>query len=130
MKTRGDRAHPARLANTNLTSAQQGEPTCVEGAAASSGANAAAQTNSVAIPTLPTEAQAKLPIAKLWLGPEELLAEFPVPANPALSANWEPFAVAIYRNWLSILSAQKQRHSRPAQYMAALRLDQTPAPAG
>ena len=61
---------------------------------------------------------------------EELLAEFPVPANPALSANWQPFAVTIYRNWLSILSAQKQRLQRPARYMAALRLDQTPAPAG
>jgi homoserine O-succinyltransferase len=61
---------------------------------------------------------------------EELLAEFPVPANPALVANWQPFAVTIYRNWLSILSAQKQRLQRPARYMAALRLDQTPAPAG
>jgi homoserine O-succinyltransferase len=61
---------------------------------------------------------------------EELLAEFPVPATPALVANWQPFAVTIYRNWLSILSAQKQRHSRPARYRAALRLDQSPAPAG
>ena len=60
---------------------------------------------------------------------EELLAEFPVPANPALSANWQPFAVTIYRNWLSALSAQKQQRLRPAQYMAALRLDQAPAPA-
>jgi len=60
---------------------------------------------------------------------EELLADIPVPANPALAANWQPFAVTIYRNWLSILSAQKQQHQRPAQFMAALRLDQSPAPA-
>jgi homoserine O-succinyltransferase/O-acetyltransferase len=60
---------------------------------------------------------------------EELLAEFPVAAAPALNANWQPFAVTIYRNWLSALSAQKQRIQRPAQYMAALRLDQAPAPA-
>jgi homoserine O-succinyltransferase/O-acetyltransferase len=58
---------------------------------------------------------------------EELLAEFPVPAN--LSANWQPSALTIYRNWLSAISAQKQRHQRPAQYMASLRLDQSPAPA-
>ena len=60
---------------------------------------------------------------------EELLAEFPVAAAPALNASWQPFAVTIYRNWLSALSAQKQRIQRPAQYMAALRLDQAPAPA-
>jgi homoserine O-succinyltransferase len=60
---------------------------------------------------------------------EELLAEFPVPADPGLDANWQPFAVTVYRNWLSTLSAQKQRLQRPAQYMAALRLDQAPAPA-
>jgi homoserine O-succinyltransferase len=60
---------------------------------------------------------------------EELLAEFPVPADPGLEANWQPFAVTVYRNWLSALSAQKQRLLRPAQYMAALRLDQAPAPA-
>jgi homoserine O-succinyltransferase len=60
---------------------------------------------------------------------EELLAEFPVPPNPALVANWQPFAVTVYRNWLSAISAQKQRLLRPAQYMAALRLDQAPAPA-
>ncbi len=60
---------------------------------------------------------------------EELLAKFPVAANPALNANWQPFAAAIYRNWLSAISAQKQRLLRPAQYMAALRLDQSPAPA-
>jgi homoserine O-succinyltransferase len=60
---------------------------------------------------------------------EELLAEFPVPADPALSANWQPFAVTIYRNWLSAISAQKQRQYRPTEYMAALRLDQSPAPA-
>jgi homoserine O-succinyltransferase len=60
---------------------------------------------------------------------EDLLAEFPVPADPALNTNWQPFAVTVYRNWLSALSAQKQRLQRPAQYMAALRLDQSPAPA-
>jgi homoserine O-succinyltransferase len=58
---------------------------------------------------------------------EELLADFPVAAD--LSANWQPFAVTIYRNWLSAISAQKQRVQRPAQYMASLRLDQAPAPA-
>jgi homoserine O-succinyltransferase len=58
---------------------------------------------------------------------EELLADFPVPAE--LDAKWQPFAVAIYRNWLSAISAQKQRLQRPAQYMAALRLDQAPTPA-
>ena len=58
---------------------------------------------------------------------EELLADFPVPAD--LSANWQPFALTIYRNWLSAISAQKQRLQRPAQYMASLRLDQSPAPA-
>jgi homoserine O-succinyltransferase len=60
---------------------------------------------------------------------EELLVEFPVPADPGVNANWQPFAVTVYRNWLSALSAQKQRLQRPAQYMAALRLDQSPAPA-
>ena len=60
---------------------------------------------------------------------EELLAELPVPAAPALNANWQPCAVTIYRNWLSAISTQKQRLLRPAQYMAALRLDQSPAPA-
>ena len=60
---------------------------------------------------------------------EELLAEFPVAAAPALSANWQPFGLTVYRNWLSTLSAQKQRLQRPAQYMAALRLDQSPTPA-
>jgi homoserine O-succinyltransferase len=63
---------------------------------------------------------------------EELLAEFPVaaeaPANGSSSANWRPFAVAIYRNWLSTLSAQKQRNLRPAQYIASLRLDRSTAP--
>jgi homoserine O-succinyltransferase len=58
---------------------------------------------------------------------EELLAEFP--GDPVLSANWQPFAVTVYRNWLSAISAQKQRIQRPAQYMAALRLDQATAPA-
>jgi homoserine O-succinyltransferase len=64
---------------------------------------------------------------------EELLAAFPVPAeaasNGASRANWQPFAAAIYRNWLSALSAQKQRVLRPAQYMASLRLDRSTAPA-
>jgi homoserine O-succinyltransferase len=58
---------------------------------------------------------------------EQLLADFPTPAD--LNANWQPFALTIYRNWLSAISAQKQRVLRPAQYMAALRLDQSPAPA-
>jgi homoserine O-succinyltransferase len=57
---------------------------------------------------------------------EELLADFPVPSD--LDAKWQPFAVTIYRNWLSAISAQKQRLLRPAQYMAALRLDQAPTP--
>ena len=57
---------------------------------------------------------------------EELLAEFP--ADPVLSTNWQPFAVTVYRNWLSVISAQRQRIQRPAQYMAALRLDQATAP--
>jgi homoserine O-succinyltransferase len=64
---------------------------------------------------------------------EELLAEFPVSteaaSNGVSSANWQPFAVAIYRNWLSALSVQKQRLLRPAQYMASLRLDRPAAPA-
>jgi homoserine O-succinyltransferase len=58
---------------------------------------------------------------------EELLADFPVAAD--LSASWQPFALTVYRNWLSAISAQKQRLQRPAQYMASLRLDQAPAPA-
>jgi homoserine O-succinyltransferase/O-acetyltransferase len=64
---------------------------------------------------------------------EELLAEFPIPTDPTsngtVKANWQPFAVAIYRNWLSHLSAEKQRLLRPAQYMASVRLDKAPAPA-
>jgi len=58
---------------------------------------------------------------------EELLSDFPVLSD--LSANWQPFAVAIYRNWLSAISAQKQRTQPPTRYMASLRLDQFPAPA-
>ena len=58
---------------------------------------------------------------------EELLADFPVAME--LSATWQPFALTVYRNWLSAISAQKQRLQRPAQYMAALRLDQAPTPA-
>jgi homoserine O-succinyltransferase len=60
---------------------------------------------------------------------EALMAEFPVPADAAVRASWQPCALAIYRNWLSLLSAQKQRLRRPAEYMAALRLDKAPAPA-
>jgi homoserine O-succinyltransferase len=64
---------------------------------------------------------------------EAVLAEFPVAAeaasNGAASANWQPSAVVIYRNWLSALSTQKQRLLRPAQYMASLRLDRSTAPA-
>jgi homoserine O-succinyltransferase/O-acetyltransferase len=58
---------------------------------------------------------------------EELFADFPVLTD--LNANWQPFAVTIYRNWLSAVSAQKQRLVHPARYMAALRLDQSPSPA-
>ena len=69
-------------------------------------------------------------VARAWAQRgEELLAEFPVPADPALSANWQPFAVTVYRNWLSAISAQKQRQQAPAEYLAALRLDRSPAPA-
>jgi homoserine O-succinyltransferase/O-acetyltransferase len=60
---------------------------------------------------------------------EALLAELPVLADAASIAYWQPCAVAIYRNWLSVLSAQKQHLHRPAEYMAALRLDKAPAPA-
>jgi homoserine O-succinyltransferase/O-acetyltransferase len=58
---------------------------------------------------------------------EELLADFPVLSD--LSANWQPSAVTIYRNWLSAISAQKQRIQPPTQYMASLRLDESPTPA-
>jgi homoserine O-succinyltransferase len=78
----------------------------------------------------PTEAALAAFRARAQAQPrEELLAEFPVAAAPALSANWQPFGLTVYRNWLSTLSAQKQRLQRPAQYMAALRLDQSPTPA-
>jgi homoserine O-succinyltransferase/O-acetyltransferase len=60
---------------------------------------------------------------------EALLAELPVPADAASIAYWQPCAVAIYRNWLAVLSAQKQRVRHPAEYVAALRLEQAPAPA-
>jgi hypothetical protein len=60
---------------------------------------------------------------------EALLAELPVPADAASIAYWQPCAVAIYRNWLTAVSTQKQHVRRPAEYMAALRLDQAPAPA-
>jgi homoserine O-succinyltransferase len=63
----------------------------------------------------------------------ELLAAFPAggegAAPAALQATWQPFAVAIYRNWLTYLAAQKLQRQRPTQYMAALRLEQAPAPA-
>jgi homoserine O-succinyltransferase len=62
---------------------------------------------------------------------EGLLAELPVPAETSVtsSATWRPFAVAIYRNWLAHISAQKRRRLRPAQYVAPLRLDKAPAAA-
>jgi homoserine O-succinyltransferase/O-acetyltransferase len=64
---------------------------------------------------------------------DELLAELPVASeaasNRTSNANWQPFAVAIYRNWLSHLSGQKQRLLHPAQYMASLRLERSPTPA-
>lgn len=62
-----------------------------------------------------------------------LLADFPVggegAAPAALKARWQPFAIAVYRNWLTYLAAQKLQRQRPTRYMAALRLDQAPAPA-
>jgi homoserine O-succinyltransferase len=58
---------------------------------------------------------------------ERLLAEFPPVTE--LDARWQPFAAAIYRNWIGLISAQKRRRMRPAQYVAALRLEQVPAPA-
>lgn len=60
---------------------------------------------------------------------EGLLAAFPVPPDAVPEANWQPFAAAIYRNWLALISAEKRLRLRPAQYVAALRLDQAPAPA-
>ncbi len=60
---------------------------------------------------------------------EELMAEFPAAAEVSGQARWQPFAVTFYRNWLSCLSAQKQRRLLPNQYLASLRLDQSPAPA-
>ncbi|HEY6259930.1 MAG TPA: homoserine O-succinyltransferase [Xanthobacteraceae bacterium] len=66
---------------------------------------------------------------------EDLWVDFPVAAEAQASANalshtnWQPFAVTFYRNWLTHLSAQKQRLLRPTQYLASLRLDQAPAPA-
>jgi homoserine O-succinyltransferase/O-acetyltransferase len=56
---------------------------------------------------------------------EELMADFPVAAEP--DARWQPFAATFYRNWLSYLSAEKQRRLRPTDYLASLRLDQAPA---
>jgi homoserine O-succinyltransferase len=60
---------------------------------------------------------------------EALLAELPVPPDAASIAYWQPCAVAIYRNWLAALAAQKQHRRRPAKHAAALRLDQAPASA-
>jgi homoserine O-succinyltransferase len=62
---------------------------------------------------------------------EELFAEFPVPAEAIASGGtaWRAFAVGIYRNWLNYLSAQKRRLQPPTRYLAALRLDKSPAPA-
>jgi homoserine O-succinyltransferase len=56
---------------------------------------------------------------------EELLAEFPAAlAEPTLTNSWRPLAVAIYRNWLSYILAQKIRHLSPPRYVASLRLGQ------
>ena len=56
---------------------------------------------------------------------EELMADFPVAAEP--DARWQPFAATFHRNWLSYLSAEKQRRLRPTEYLASLRLDQSAA---
>jgi homoserine O-succinyltransferase len=58
---------------------------------------------------------------------EELMADFPVAVEP--NASWQPFAATFYRNWLSYVSAEKQRRLRPTQYLASLRLEQSPAAA-
>jgi homoserine O-succinyltransferase len=58
---------------------------------------------------------------------EELMADFPVAAEP--DAPWRPFAATFYRNWLSYLSAEKQRRLPATGYLASLRLDQAPAAA-
>jgi homoserine O-succinyltransferase/O-acetyltransferase len=60
---------------------------------------------------------------------ESLFADFPLSANPMLDARWQPTAAALYRNWLALIAGQKRRKFPPAQYVAALRLDRSPAPA-
>jgi homoserine O-succinyltransferase len=76
----------------------------------------------------PTEAALAAFRARAESAPrEELMADFPAAVEP--SPSWQPFATIFYRNWLSYLSAEKQRRLRPTQYLASLRLDQSPAPA-
>jgi hypothetical protein len=60
---------------------------------------------------------------------EGLLAAFPASPDAAPETNWQPFAAAIYHNWLALISAEKRLRLRPPQYVAALHLDQAPAPA-
>jgi homoserine O-succinyltransferase/O-acetyltransferase len=70
---------------------------------------------------------------------EALMAELPEPQLAAQAGHdgalngttsWHPFAVAIYRNWLTHLSAEKRRRMRPTEYVAALRLENASVPAG
>jgi homoserine O-succinyltransferase len=58
---------------------------------------------------------------------EELMADLPVAAEPI--SRWRPFATTFYRNWLSYLSAEKQRRLCPTQYLASPQVDQPPVPA-
>ena len=64
---------------------------------------------------------------------EKLFAEFPasgpVVSNGSPTSPWYPFAAGIYRNWLTHLSAEKQRLQGPTRYLASLRLDKASAPA-
>ncbi len=54
---------------------------------------------------------------------ETLLADFPAAlAEPKLANTWLPLSVAVYRNWLSYILAQKIRHLTPSRYVASLRL--------
>jgi homoserine O-succinyltransferase len=60
---------------------------------------------------------------------EQLMVEFPATAISSAAPAWRPFAIGIYHNWLTYLSAQKRQALRPAEYLAALRLDKAPASA-
>jgi homoserine O-succinyltransferase len=46
---------------------------------------------------------------------ESLLADFPA-APPDLSAFWRPAAICIYRNWLTLIAAERAKRSRPATH--------------